>query len=801
MLRNYLLIAIRTLRKNPGYTFLNIFGLVLGFACSLIILLFVNDELTYDKYHANIDNIHRLQCTYYLPNDAGKEDYVVMGAAVAQFMVSDYPEIFQSVRFQRRNDKVVLHNDGTQFYETLYYADSNVFDLFTFPLVEGDAASALTTPYQVVLSQEYAIKYFGSTDVVGESLELPEDSVILNVAGVLAPIPSNSHLKFDMLASFETLYSQAPGSVSSWWSFSTWTYLEIDPKADIGLLSDKIIRISANYILEQEEGSGYYQEYYLQRMDEIHLNSDLRGEMESNSKATNVYIFLLIGVFILLIACINFMNLATARSANRAREIGVRKVSGAHRSQLVNQFLSESILISTISMIIALILAMLILPSVNDFTGKELSISFLKNQWLLPVVLGTTLIVGLLSGSYPAFFLSGFKPSETLKGSFKSSSKGNLLRQILVVSQFAIGIFLIACTVTVYKQLDFLRNKSLGFEKERILFIPTRYANNTINDFNVLKNEVEQLADIESASLSSRVPGKEMGNNVVRLGWDQSAEWSDMRFITVDHDFMDLYELETIEGRAFDEDYTSDENEGFLLNESGMNRLGWTDPEDAIGKELRWQNRQGRIIGIVKDFHFMSANQSIQPFIMVMNGNRTPGYMSIKMKTENFERSLGAIESTFKATIPGKIFEYEFLDTYFDQQYKAEEKFMSIFTIFTIIAICVACLGLYGLAAYIAETKNKEIGVRKVLGASVLSILVLLNRGFTNLVLVSILIATPLSYFAVGKWMSTFPYQTSIAWWIFLLAGFLALLIAWATVSYQSARAARINPVETIANE
>jgi len=801
MLRNYLLIALRTLRKNPGYTFLNIFGLLVGFSSSLIIFLFVNDELNYDKFHDNINNIYRLNCTYYLPNDAGKEDNATMGPVVAQLLVADYPEIHQSVRFQRRTDKVVLHEDGTKFYEILYYADSNIFDLFTFPLIKGDPSNALNDPFQMVLSEEYAQKYFGTTDVIGRSIRFPDDSLEFNITGVLATIPANSHLKFDMLASFETLYSLSPGSMTSWWSFGTWTYLGIDPNANIDELSEKIKRISANYILDQEEGSGYFQEYYLQNMGQIHLNSDLRYELEPNSKATYIYIFLLIGIFILLIACINFMNLATARSASRAKEIGIRKVSGAHRTQLIYQFLSESLLISIISMSFALTVVVLVIPEVNNFTGKDLSLNIIEHSWLLALVIGTTIIVGLLSGMYPAFFLSGFKPSETLKGSFKSTAKGNFLRQVLVVSQFAIGIFLIAGTLTVYKQLNFLRNKSLGFQKERIIFIPTRFANNTSSTFTVFKNKVEQLADVSSASLSSRVPGKELGNNVVRLGWDQDAEWSDMRYLTVDFDFIDLYELNLIAGRVFDEDVTSDVDEAFLLNESGMNRLGWNDPNEAIGQQIRWQNRRGRVIGIIKDFHFMSANQAIEPFLLTLNGDRTPGYISIKLKTNNYRNSLSGIEKTFNETMPNRIFEYEFLDTDFDVQYKSEEKFMSIFSIFTIVAICIACLGLYGLASYISETRYKEIGIRKVLGASVPSILILLNKGFTKLVIIAIIIATPLAYLAVSKWIITFPYRTTLPWWIFLLSGLIALTIAWITVIYQSARAASINPVESISTE
>ena len=800
MIRHYISVALRNLFKNPVYSFINIFGLSVGMACAIAIFLYVQDELSYDSNHNNAENIYRITCTYYLPNDAGQEDYAVMGAGVAQHLVNDYPEITQSVRFRRYQNRIVREADGTEHYETIHFADSNIFNLFTFPLLVGDSKTALDEPYEIVLSQEYAKKYFNRIDVVGEQLFLPEDSISYMVTGVIADIPKNSHIKFDMLASFLTIY-ELEQYVEGWWSFGTYTYVELSPKADVATLGDKIKRISAIYIADQEESSGYYQEYFLQKLGDIHLNSDLRSEWEANSKEAYVYIFSLVGLFILLIACINFMNLATARAGKRAKEIAVRKVSGADRRHLIAQFLGESILMSLIALLISSVFIFFILGEINDFTGKSLSLLSQSSLVIISGILFFGILVGLIAGGYPALFLSSLQPASTLKGSVYSSAKGNVLRKVLVVFQFVISIFMIGATFATYTQLDYMRNKSLGFDKDQTIYIPTRHTNTAQQDFTALKNGLDNESGILDVSLSSRIPGEEMGNNVVRLGWADDAEWSDMRFITIDYDFINLYDLKLVAGRAFDENIPSDENEGFLLNESGAARLGWSNPEDAIGKELGWQRRKGRVIGVLKDFHFMSANQSIEPFIAVMIGQRTPGYISIKVGGNNFRESLATVEKVFSTVMPNKVFEYSILDQDFDTQYEAEERFMTLFTIFSTIAILVACLGLYGLASFIAEMKFREIGIRKVLGANTMQIVLMLNKDFTILVGIAMVIAIPLGYLAADYWLQSFPYQANLSVYIFILAGILSLAISWITVSYQSYRAASIDPVKSISTE
>lgn len=787
--------------KHKVYAFLNILGLTIGITCSFLIYLFVNDELTYDSQHQNADNIYRVACEYFLPNDGGSEKWATSSDLIPQYFVKDYPEILSSVRFKKNQNTVVQKPNGIErYYENIVYADSNVFELFDFPLQRGIAEKALQQPYTAVITEEIADKYFGNSDPIGQVLELPDFNHQITITGVLEPIPANSHLKFDFLLSYETL-RVTDAVADNWWSFNAYIYLEVSPGTDPVALEQKIKRISANYILNQETGSGYRQEYYLTALKDIHLKSNYRGEFATGGNASYVYIFSLIGIFILVIACINFMNLATARSVKRAKEVGVRKVVGAFKKHLITQFLSESIFMAFVAMICSLALIWLLLPALNSFTEKSMVFDPLNKPQLALVLVGITMIIGLLAGSYPAMVLSSFKPSQTLKGSFQTSKKGILLRRGLVVVQFLISISLIICTMVVFNQLNYMRDMELGFQKERMIYIPTRYGQGTAEKFEVLKDRLEQYSEVRGATLSSRVPGKDMGNNVVRKGWDESADWSDMRFIAVDYDFIEQYKVELIAGRGFDRSFGTDEQEGFILNESGVQRLGFESAEAAIGQNLRWQNRRGKVIGVLKDFYFMSVQNDVEPFIMVMQADRNPGYLTVNVETANFNNVIDRIEASFLEVMPNRIFEYYFLDQDFDEQYRNEEKFSSVFTTFSVIAILIASLGLYGLAAFTAEQKVKEIGVRKVLGASVGGLVVLLSSNFVKLVLVSFLLAAPLSYFFMDSWLDGFAERTTIKWTVFVLAIGISVMISVLTVSYQSIKAALSNPIKSLRHE
>ncbi len=800
MFRNYLKVAIRSLLKNKVYSSINILGLTVGMTCAILIFLYVQSELGYELHHKKAENIQRLIVEYFLPDNNGSEKWATMGAPVGELIAKDYAEIVQSVRLRPFTNQVIkLQDQGERFYQTITYADSNIFKLFTLPLISGNPEAALINPFSAVISENVAIKYFGRIDVVGEILELPDLSNIFEITGVMENMPSNTHLNFDFLVSFSTQISL--NYSFHWWNFSYYTYLELVPGTNIGALESKIKRISANYILDQEESSGYRQEYSLQNFRDIHLTSDLRSEMEPNSKKSYVYIFSIIGVFILVIACINFMNLATARSIVRAKEVGLRKVAGAYRSQLVGQFLGESIIMALLSLLLSIGLALLLLPQVNQFINKELSLNILNNSGVFFALISITFFTGIFSGSYPAIFLSSFNPAETLKGDFKNNRKGNGLRKFLVVFQFAISIALIAGTLVVFNQLQFLKTRNLGFNKEQVIFIPTRHAANASQNFKLLKEELIKRADIVAVSISSAVPGKGMGNNVVRLGWDDDAIWSDMRFLAVDYDFLTLFDIKMKEGRYFDERNGTDEQEAFIINESGMRRLGFESPESAIGEPLKWQNRKGRVIGVINDFHFMSPNKNIEPFIMVMNGGRTPGYLSLKLSSNDNSNIISEIKSVYKKIMPDGIFEYSFLNEDYSRQFKADERFYSLFSLFSLIAISVACLGLYGLSAFTAELRFKEIGIRKVLGANVFRIILLLSKDYSRLVILAFIPAIPISYFAMSNWLQDFPYKAEINPALFIFAGLISLVVAMVTTSYHAVRAALINPVDSIKHE
>ncbi len=800
MLKNYIKIALRSLSKQKAYAFLNIVGLTIGITSSLLIFLFVHDELTYDLNHEKANHLYRLQAAYHLPNDGGIEQYATAGPIVGEMIAKDFPEVNQMVRIRRLANIVIQKPDTEEnLYETVFACDSNLFNLFTFKFIVGNPETSLIEPYTLVITEKTATRFFGKTNVLGESLHLPQDSTHYKITGVIENYPANTHLKLDLITSYETIKS-LDYNLDSWWNYSFYTYLELNPNTDYKQLENKIKFISRNYIPDQEDGSGYRQEYALQKFPAIHLESDLRTELEPNSRKSYVYIFGIIGIFILVIACINFMNLATARSAKRAKEIGIRKVSGAHRVQLISQFMSESILMTVVATLLSIVFTLVCLPYFNNITGKALTIEVIRDPFIWVTILFMVIFVGFLAGSYPSLFLSAFKPTETLKGTFASSSKGNVLRKALVVFQFTISIVLISGTIIVFQHLAFLREINLGFDKDRIVVLPTHSTNNALTDFSLLREELKRTPEVKGASVSYSVPGKETGNNVVRIGWDDDAIWSDMRFLTVDNDFQSLYEIEVIAGRSFDERFTSDPEEAFVLNESGMRRLGWTDPQEAIGKQLRWQNRRGYVIGVVKDFHYMAANVAIEPFIIVMNTNWSAAYLSVKLGTDP-ATGLNTIKEKFASVFPNRVFEYFFLDEDYDQQYKAEDRFMKVFTFFAIIAVVVACLGLYGLAMFTAEQKFKEIGIRKVLGASSGGLVLLQIKGFLTLVSVAFVISIPISFLGMNKWLETFPLREQINPVIFIVAGVLSILIAWLTVAYQSIKASHANPVDSIANE
>ena len=796
MLKNYFKIALRNLWKHKGYSFINIGGLAIGMAGCILILLFVQDELSYDAYHEKSDRIYRIALEMLSPGEPEKY-FANTALALAPALEEDFPAVEHAVRFRRRS--FYVERGTSRFYENRFlFSDPEVFDIFSFPLVAGDPKTALTEPFSVVLTQESAEKYFGDEEALGQVLTM-QDTLAFQVTGVMASLPTNNHIRFDFLASFETLIA-GQQNLNQWWNHSYYTYVLLQESASLEDFKPQLYDVTRQHIAEQEDLYGFQQKHYLQPLSEIYLHSDIRGEGGPRGSITYVYTFSAIAVLILLIACINFMNLATARSMQRAREVGMRKVLGAYRQQLAGQFLGESFLVAIVAMVLAVGFVIPALPLFNSLSGKALSVISLQNSIVIWGLLGITLVVGLASGSYPAFALSSFRPVEVLKGALNGAA-GAGLRKMLVVFQFGISIVLIVGTLVVYQQLDFMQNQQLGFAKEQILIVPTRGISDFDNTYESIKEQFLQQGDVLGISASSSIPGRGLNNIVIQPEGMTDNETRTMLTLGIDHDFVETYGLELAAGRSFSQAFSTDEGEGFILNEAAVADVGWASAEEAIGKAFNWGlGKEGFVVGVVKDYHHASLQQRVQPIVMHILPDWF-GYFSLRINTSQVQETLATLEQTWQQWAPNRPFEYFFMDEDYDRQYRAEQQFGQISSAFSLLAILIACLGLFGLAAYTAEQRTKEIGVRKVLGASVSNLVLLFSKEFTRLVLIAFVIAAPVAYFAMQQWLETFAYRIDLGIGTFLFAGLLALLIAWFTVSFQAIKSALNDPVKALRYE
>jgi putative ABC transport system permease protein len=791
MISHYLTTAWRAFGRSKAYSALNILELTLGITCALIILLFVYDELTYDHNHKNIGNIYRLNSGWTSATDGTSSMYPSTDYGAGDVLKQDFPEVDQLTRFRRFWD-VRIEKPGTDDYllEYVFAADSNLFKIFTFPFVAGSPETALAEPNSLVISRSTALKYFNREDVLGETLRwLGQDTLVMKITGVMEDHPGNTHFKINLI----TRLVPPPDVRADWFEYRYHTYFTLKPNTDPQAVEAKIRHFTKPYVAEVEKEIGFIHENSIIPFSKIHLYSKLAGELETNGNAGYVYIFLVIGIFIVVMACINFMNLATARSMKRAKEIGIRKVVGAIRSQLIRQFLGEAFLMTVLAAAASIVLAYFLLPFVNEFSGKDLGLFTNSIFWAM---LGVIIIfVGFLAGAYPSFILAAFRPVETLKGSFRSSHGGSYLRKLLVVFQFSISIILIAGTLIITSHLKFLRQKELGFSKENVLVVTGASRS--------MKDQLMNISGVTQTTFSNKVPGLSVGGRTIVNGWDKTDQQVVLGQLAVDYDFIDLYNLKLLEGRAFDRNFPSDLKEAFLVNESAMKRLGIQNAKDAIGHELwleDWGGRKGKIIGVLKDFHFIGVNAAIEPFSMFLH-NDANRHLSVKINSADLRGTVKQIEEMFHAAVPGRPFEYFFMDQSFDRQYQAEDRFMTIFSFFASIAILIGCLGLYGLALFMAEQRTKEIGVRKVLGASEKSILILLTSDFLKLVTLAFVIAIPIAYWSMDKWLSTFPYREKISPVLFVFTGLSVLAITVFTVSFQAMRAAMTSPVKTLRTE
>ena len=802
MFKNYFVTALRNIRKHKGYSFINIAGLAIGMACCILIIIFIMTELGYDKFHAKADRIYRLAV------DANLGERIinmpVSNNPAGPTLVKDYPEVENAVRLNSWRARTSLTHQGLQFYEDgIFFADQSFFSVFSFPLIKGDPETALQLTNTMVLTESAAEKYFGTEDPLGKVLKV-NNQTDYTVTGVCRDVPQNSHFHFDMLASFETQFAQNRRMENIWLNFNNHVYLLLSRDADPAALEAKFPALVEQYMGKDLKALGGTMRFYLQPLRDIHLHSHLEGELEGNGNILYVYIFAAIALFILIIACINFMNLATARSATRAREVSMRKVAGAQKGALIGQFLGETGLFSLIALAIALVLVWQALPYFSAISGIEMKIRPELLPWLIPTFFGLILFVGLAAGSYPALYLSSFEPATVLKGSFKAGKAGSRFRGILVVGQFIVSITLIIGTSLVLNQLRYMKEKELGFDKANILVTQIR-DRNMLQALDSIKAQLKQVPGVLAVTSSSIVPGGQPNVSIFMPEGFADDESQIMEQYRVDEDFFPTLGIDIVQGRNFSKEFSTDPEESVIINQTAAEKFGWENPigktiriPDDINSENEMVFEARTVVGVIADFHLASLHKVIAPQII---DNSPGGTLSLRLSPENAPATLGRLKELWATIDPGRPLDYFFLDESFDAQYRAEERLSGIFSSFTVFAILIACLGLFGMASYMAEQRTKEIGIRKVLGASIPGVVALLARDFVKLVLIANLVAWPLAYYFMSRWMQNFAYRAGIAPWIFFLTGLAALMIALLTVSYQSIRAALSDPVRAIKYE
>ncbi len=786
MIKNYLKIALRNIRKHKGYSFINIAGLAIGVAACLLLFRWVQDELSFDRYHEKADRIYRVISQYEAEGQTRQLAYT--SAPVGPALVNEFPEIEKAIRFGRNGFVVSYQNK--RFVEQVYFTDPEIFDVFSFPLIKGNPKNALKEPYSIVISEEMSRKYFGDEDSLGKIITLGERRDY-RVTGVFRDLPTNSHFRFHFLGLFSDYASR---HFDQWGISNYWTYILVSENFSPDEFKEKSPQFVEKY-RGKESRYVYKTSYPLQPLTRIHLHSNLRGEIGTNSSIGTIYIFSAIAVFILLIACLNYINLSTARYAIRAKEVGLRKVIGATRPQLIKQFLGETFLFSFIALPLSVLLAELFLPLFNSLSGKKLAVHYFDNMFLLPGLALIILFVGFASGIFPAFFISALKPVSALRGMFKASSKGSGLRKTLIVSQFAISIIFLASTFTVLSQLNYMRNKKLGLDKEHVVTLPI-YDKDVLGKLETIKNEFLQNPSVLSVSVSDFFPGKAtMYQNYRYEGMSESGNPM-IRWFVVDHDFIETFGIELVDGRNFSKRFPSDVDHAYILNESAVKEIGWESP---VGKELEIMNK-GPVIGVVKDFHFRPLHQKIEPAALYIYPKLFQ-YISVRISPTDVSRSLDFLKAKWQTLVPGQVFQYSFLDEDFDKLYRAEMRLSQIFTVVTFLAIFIACLGLFGLAAFEALQRTKEMGIRKVLGSSAAGIVLLLSKEFTKWVLLANIIAWPVAYYAMSRWLQNFAYRINIGPLIFIQSAVLAFIVALLTVSYQAMKVSLANPVDTLRYE
>jgi len=793
MIKNYFKIALRNLWRHRGFSFINIAGLSIGITAGFFIFMYVAFELSYDKFHSKADRIYRLVTDIKTPSETINTD--VTSWAFAPNIKADLPEVESFVRTS--GGSFLVRRGNIKFQEERsMFADSTFFKVFDFKLLQGDPKTALTAPASIVFTESTAKKYFGKANPMGQTVLITGDAIPAKVTGIMKDFPENSQIKADMVISMTSLTQNFnKGIDNQWGNFGATTYLLLKPGTTQKALEAKLPAFLQNRDGEGMKKSQMFYTLFLEPLKTVYLYSK-RGGQETGS-ISNVYIFGIVAIFILLIACINFINLTTARSVERAKEVGIRKVVGAERGQLASQFIGESVVLCIIAFILTLIFSALLLPMFNQLAGKTISAGIFSNWYYLTILFVTSVGIGLLAGIYPALVLSSFKPVMVLKGRFSGSNKGNVLRKTLVVAQFSISIALIIGTIVVYTQMDFMRNRDLGFSKDQMLVLNT----NDDPAKDALKQAISLLPGVKSTASASSIPGG--GNSgayseIENKKGDLQIANLDLYF--VDYDYVNQFKIKMVAGRSFSRDFSTDTAQAMLINEAAVKLFGYSSPQQAIGRRFKQWGREGKIVGVMKDFHFRSLQEVIKPLTMRIE-LRNLDLITVKVSPKNLSSTLAQIESKWKELIPNRQYNYYFLDEFFDRQYRSEQRFGKLFFNFAVLAIFISCLGLLGLASYSTLQRTREIGIRKVLGASVPGIVNLLSVDFLKLVTASFFIAMPLAWYFMHKWLQDFAYRIDISWWIFVLAGILAIMIAIATISFQAIKAAMSNPVKSLRSE
>lgn len=807
MLKNYLKIAIRSISKNKVYSFINIFGLAIGITCCIAIMLFVRDELSYDRFNKYADQTYRIHFhAFFNHKDLNLAESC---APLEPTLIRDFPEVITATRLRNFGFPVMRYKDKAFSEERFYWADSTFFNVFTVHFIEGDPKTALTQPNTVVITQEIAKKYFGNENPMGKILNADRRRDYI-VTGVVDGFPRDAHFRFDFLGSLTT-YDDSRNQI--WLNNNYYTYVVLRKGTNPAVFEKKLNEDLRKYIgpqlkaatgvtFDQFEAAGNRAGFYLQPLTSIHLYSHLDYEIEPNSDISYIYIFSAIAIAILLIACINFMNLSTARSEKRAKEVGIRKTLGSSRKKLISQFLSESIVMSFISILIAIGLVEFLLPLFNDISGKHLSLNVVDNIYSVPLFIIFAVFVGLLAGSYPAFYLSSALPVQVLKSDGKKGSRKSLLRSILVISQFVVSIVLFISTLVIYNQLRFIQNKNLGFNKEQVIIInKTDDIGAQINSF---KQELLSNPNVISVTNSDGIPGDQNGDNVFEPEGKTSSDAQSLRTLQCDYDFAKTYQFQMASGRFLSKDHPSDSS-AVVLNEAAVRAFGIKDP---VGKYLSGLSSTNQvtpkydIIGVIKNFNYESLHQKIRPLIIGMFQRGGFGrFVSVRISPNNYQSTIEFLSNTWKKYAGNEAFEYNFLDQNLQHLYKADERTSKIAAVFSVLAILIACLGLLGLAAFITEQRTKEIGIRKVLGASVPELISLLSTEFVKWVIIANIIAWPLAYYIMNNWLKDFAYRINISFWIFAISGLLAILIALLTVSLYAIKAATANPIKSLRYE